>query len=303
MERDITYKVLRRIYRFIKNLFWVLNYKILTFNHITSARFSRRSGITSVKRNPELVVSLTTIPERIGSIHLCIDSLLRQDLKPDRLILWLSESAEPNRPGIVKSNLPVSILRLLNRGLEIRWCEDIRSYRKLIPTLQIFPNSLIVTADDDIYYPQHWLQMLYKAYQREPQYVHCHRAHLIRFDSSGSPLPYRQWNLLSEGTLGPSMDLFPTSGGGVLYAPGHLHPEVLNESAFLNLSPNADDIWFYAMTNLANVASKKVAGRTFKIFEIKIPNNRTLSSDNFYKDGNDLQIICVTKKYGVFARH
>lgn len=40
-------------------------------------------------------------------------------------------------------------------------------YKKLIPTLQIEPNSIIVTADDDIYYRTDWLSGLYKAHLQD----------------------------------------------------------------------------------------------------------------------------------------
>ena len=73
----------------------------------------------------------------------------------------------------------------------------------------------------------------------------------------------------------------------MLYAPGHLHPEVLNELAFMSLCPKADDVWLKAMSLMANVACKKVTSDTFPIIGIRIPNNRTLASENFDRDGND----------------
>lgn len=287
------YRLLRWVYR-------NLRYHLLQAHHGISARFSRRSGVTENKREPELIVSLTTIPERIDHIHLCLDSLLRQSLKPDRLILWLSESDDPDRPRIKANSLPADLVRCVARGLEIRWYKDIRSYRKIIPALHTHPDALIVTADDDLFYPKHWLRQLYEPYQREPQYIHCHRAHRILRDSSGVVLPYRQWEWLAGNDIGPSFDLLPTGVGGVLYAPEHLHPEVLNEAAFLELCPKADDVWLKAMSLLASVSCKKVARRTFKLIEIRIPNNRTLCSENYDQDGNDPQIMAVANKYGVF---
>jgi hypothetical protein len=186
------YRLLRWNYRLLGRIYCTLRYYVLETSHSISARFSRHTGVTAIKRNPELIVSLTTIPERIGTIHLCLDSLLKQSLKPDRLILWLSESNDTDRPKIDKETLPASLLRLVARGVEIRWCKDIRSYRKIIPTLLDHPDALIVTADDDIFYSTHWLRTLYDAYQIEPQYLHCHRAHLIRYAQSVEVLPYRK---------------------------------------------------------------------------------------------------------------
>jgi hypothetical protein len=262
-----------------------------------------QKGVTTDKRTPELIVSLTTIPERMGTVALCLDSLLRQSLKPDRLILWLSESDESGRPVINHATLPADLLRLVPRGLEIRWCKDIRSFRKIVPSLRAHPSALIVTADDDIFYPCHWLNALYKAYQAEPQYVHCHRAHRIKYDATGAPTPYNQWQMMANRYQGPSYDLFPTGVGGVLYAPSHLHPEMLNESAFMSLCPKADDVWLKAMSLKANVKCKKVAKKTFGLIEIRIPNNRTLMSENVTLNGNDAQIKAVASQYRVFEKH
>ncbi|MBM9612700.1 hypothetical protein JWJ90_00200 [Desulfobulbus rhabdoformis] len=295
LKNSIFYRPLLRIFLPLRRLYWYLGYLTIEYSYRFLSAFGRHAGVTDVKRDPELIVSLTTIPERIGKVHLCIESLLRQNLQPDHIILWLSESENPNRPKLEKASLPLSLVRLQRRGLDIRWCRDIRSFRKIVPTLHVYPDALIVTADDDIFYPRGWLRGLYDAYRLEPQYVHCHRAHLITYDSSGNVLPYRQWNFLAPGYQGPSMHLFPTSGGGVLYAPGHLHPEVLNENVFLKLCPKADDVWLKEMSLLAGVQCKKVAEATFRIWEIKIKNNRTLSSFNFMEEGNDPQIKAVAE--------
>lgn len=265
-----------------------------------SVRFNHQLGVTTVKRDPEVIVSLTTIPERISKVSLSIDTLLRQSFKPDRIILWLSQSDDPGRPRVDRQSLPADLLRLVERGLEIRWCKDIQSFRKIIPTLKAHPNSLIVTADDDIFYPKDWLKALYDAYRCEPDYIHCHRAHLMKYDEKGVLLPYCQWAYIAPGYQGPSTYLFPTSGGGVLYAPSHLHAEVLNEKAFLSLCPKADDVWLKAMSLLNNVACKKVTVSTFSIIEIQVPNNCTLASYNFERGGNDVQIKAVAKKYKIF---
>jgi len=295
-------KFLRAIYRLLRWPLREIRYRWIERSHRAEIGSSSASGVTSVKRNPELIISLTTIPERIGTVALCLNSLLRQSLKPDRLILWLSESNEPGRPVISHTSLPENLLRLVPRGLEIRWCKDIRSYRKIIPTMDAHPDAIIVTADDDILYPRYWLKSLFDAYQKEPQYIHCHRAHLIRYDAAGFALPYNQWAKSANGYRGHSFDLFPTSGGGVLYAPGHLHPDVLNEAAFIALCPKADDVWLKAMSVLANVPCKKVAPRTFPLIEIRIPNNRTLWSENVTLNGNDPQIKAVAERYGVFQK-
>lgn len=45
------------------------------------------SGLATESRNPRLIVSLTSYPERMSEIHFSIYSLLKQKTKPDMLIL------------------------------------------------------------------------------------------------------------------------------------------------------------------------------------------------------------------------
>ena len=102
-------------------------------------------GITRELRNPKLIVSLTSFPQRMYDVHYCLYSLLTQQLKPDKLILWLAESQFPNK----EKDIPQKVLSLKENGLEIRWCEDMGAYKKLLPSLKEYPDDIIVTADDD----------------------------------------------------------------------------------------------------------------------------------------------------------
>lgn len=57
-------------------------------------------------------------------------------------MLWLSDTDK---------KIPSSLQNLTKRGLEIKYCKDIRSYTKIFYTLKEFPNALVVTSDDDIF--------------------------------------------------------------------------------------------------------------------------------------------------------
>lgn len=55
------------------------------------------NGVNQQQRNPRLIVSLTSFPQRIGEIQYTLYSLLKQTCKPDAVILWLAEDEFPNR--------------------------------------------------------------------------------------------------------------------------------------------------------------------------------------------------------------
>ena len=102
------------------------------YNHPPFYKRTKSSGITSAKRNPLLIVSLTSYPLRMKTIHFTLHTLLNQSIKPDKIILWLAKEQFPRR----EKDVPRRIRRLRKYGLSIEWCNDIRSYKKLIPTLK-----------------------------------------------------------------------------------------------------------------------------------------------------------------------
>ena len=124
--------------------------------------------------SPELIVSLTSYPARIGKVHIAIDSLLKQTLKPDRIVLYLADDQFPGR----EADLPTELLKCVERGLTISWCEDFKSHKKLIPALIEYPDAIIVTFDDDIYFEPTRLELLYNDYienHDKGNYIYCHR--------------------------------------------------------------------------------------------------------------------------------
>ena len=206
-------------------------------------------GINDYEREIPLIVSLTSYPERFDDLTLSIYSILKQKLKPDRIILWLGNEGEYKEIN----DLPYEITRFVKNGLEIRFVKDIRSYTKIIYALKEFPNALIVTADDDIYYPSDWLGKLYYSYAAHPEDIQVHRAHRVKI-TRGALAPYDEWTKHVEEESA-RYDNFLTGVGGVLYPPECFTKEVLREDVFLKNSPTADDVWFWVM---ALVHNKKI---------------------------------------------
>lgn len=208
------------------------------------------SGVTDEKRTPRIVVSLTSFPARIEYVYKTVCSLLDQTLKPDMVVLWLGEEKFPNK----ENDLPENLMRLTNFGLTIKWCKDVRSFTKLIPALKEFPEDIIVTADDDIYYSRNMIELLYKSYLEEPQYIHCHRCTKIFYKNgelkakSGGKKFYKK----------PSFANKLAGVGGVLYPPHTLYKDITDENLFQKLTPTNDDIWFWMMAVLNGTKIKVI---------------------------------------------
>lgn len=236
-------------------------------------------------------VSLTSYPSRIQTISQTINSLLKQTVKADKIIIWLAKEQFPNK----EKDLPQDLLDLTKIGLEIEWCTDIKSYKKLIPALKKYPDAIVVTADDDILYSRGWLEIMLKSYLKNPTKIHCHRAHMIRFDD-GNIVPYRQWqqNIRSNSTL---YNGFPTSGAGILFPPHCLHSDVFDVAKFMHLCPNADDIWFWAMAVKNNTPIKVVENNISKLRFVEGTQEQALWHKNVIGGQNDVQLRNVLNEY------
>jgi hypothetical protein len=233
----------------------------------------------------ELVVSLTSYPKRFGTLHLTLRSLMSQDMKPDRLILWIA--------GADVAQVPERVMRLRDYGLEIRECDDLRSYKKLIPTLLLYPNAFILTADDDVFYPHVWLRRFVEAY-RGPHEVLCQRARRVLITEAG-PLPYSEWRVVQGADAGE--DIMPTGVAGVLYPPGSLPQETTNAAEFMRLCPTADDLWFYWMTHRAG-CSHRVIRPAGEFMTWPKAQNVALWRLNIGNGGNDRQVAALFEAYG-----
>ncbi len=230
------------------------------------------SGLSAEHHEVPLVISLTTFPARTRTVHIVIESLLMQTCKPDVLVLWLAREQYPGG----EADLPESLIGLKRYGLDIRWCSDMRSYKKLIPTLREFPGAAVITADDDIYYGPHWAGKLYRAYMENPRAVHCHRVTKFYKDEG-------QWRTSPGG-----YDVYPfptylhklTGGSGAIYPPAPLPPEMVDESLFMKIAPTNDDIWFWLMAARAGLPCNVVRGSEPALFYVEGSQEQALTKVN-----------------------
>lgn len=252
----------------------------------------RISGLTP---GAPFVASLTSYGKRLDLAHVAIESLMRQSLQPQCLILWIPEDVN-------LADLSPALRNQMKRGLEIRPVPDIGPFTKIIPSLEAHPNLPVVTVDDDSIYEPDLFLRLYGAYEREPQYIHCYRAHKMRFDPEGWPNPYSSWEMRCQDGDEPSDDLFPTGVGGVIYPPDSLHPEVTNAAVFRELCPKADDVWLKAMALLNGVKAKRLSGPQLEFPLVIHSQEVSLKHSNVHGGDNDRQIRKVFEYYGLNRR-
>ena len=187
-----------------------------------------------------MVISLTSFPARLPHIAPCLESLVTQKGAEDCLVLWLGKEQFPHGmddiPEIIR---PFSASK--GGPVDIRFTEDIRSFTKLLPALEAFPEDTIITVDDDVSYAPHTIDILKKAHAQNPTAIFAHAVSDL-YRSHG------EWRRTS-GTHGfftsPQPLRMMLGIGAVLYPPHALCDFVLDRQLFQKLCPTNDDIWFW----------------------------------------------------------
>ncbi len=239
----------------------------------------------SPKKQERIIVTMTSFPGRINRLWIVIESLLRQSHKPYMIILWLSKDQFES-----KSKLPKRLLKQENRGLDIRLCNgDLKSHKKYFYAVQEYPEDFLITVDDDFIYPTLMISKLLELHIQYPGSICCHRALSIRIEND-KILPYLTWPMIFED-IGPSNNIFFTSGGGTLFPPKSLYEEVINETVFKNICIFADDIWLNIMSRLNNTIAVK------SNFNCGLPliniHRENLTKINISNGKNDVQLEIV----------
>lgn len=193
-----------------------------------------------------IIISLTSFPARIKYAWIPIETMFLQDTSFWKVVLVLSEEEFPDR------QLPYRIRQQQMRGLEILWTQqNYRSYKKLLPTREAYPDAVIVTIDDDIFYEPQMLSKLLAASQKYPDAIIGYRGWIVTSDKNGLR-PYIEWPEATPDT--PPNQVFLTNGAGTLFKPDLLPNELLLDWQLASqLCPTGDDIWFWAVAKKAGV--------------------------------------------------
>jgi len=271
----------------IINLLMPLYYRLTQIFH--------SSGVNQQeKREQKIVVSLTSFPARINTVWLTIESLMRQTLKPDVIILWLGED---QFTGI--DSLPKSLKKQQKRGLTIEFCEDIKPHKKYYYAFQKYRNDLIITVDDDIFYPNWIIEGLLILHKKFPNCICCNIAHLITFNEDGEPNSYDDWLNNPKQINGPTKALLPTGVGGILYPPNSIDDEVFNKESIKNFCLFADDIWLKVMSLRKGTSVVKNENFPRRLFHVASTQKVALWKENVTMGRNDIQLKNIIDYYNL----
>jgi hypothetical protein len=109
-----------------------------------------------------IIVSMTTIPNRIEHIEPVLNSILNQSVAPSKIYMniphvFTRENQEYIIPDFITNNDKI----IINR------CEDLGPITKILPIVDVVqdPDILIVSVDDDILYHSTMIEDLLKVYR------------------------------------------------------------------------------------------------------------------------------------------
>ena len=187
-----------------------------------------------------VVVSLTTIPDRIDRLRPTLNSLVDQSRRPDAIYLNLPERSRREQRHY---ELP-DFLREFDSLVINRCGEDLGPATKLLPTLEreTAPDTRIVVTDDDQIYPRVMIETLVGWSERLPEAVVAAR---------GFAVPARYQIELRNTLLGEHLDApepieILQGSGSYLTRTRFFTKEVFDYSGAPPESFFQDDIWFSA---------------------------------------------------------
>lgn len=250
-------------------------------------------GYVSQKRpmlKYKVIVSLTSYPPRFKHLHRTLRTLLYQNIKPDLVVLWIAHEDFDELPNIVTE------MERKFEFFEIKACADLGPAKKVIPSLLAYPNDIVVTCDDDIWYRKNWLSSLLVEWVENSKTVVAHRAHKIQLDDLDNPKPYNDWKFEIRAH-GDSPQYFATSGAGLLIPPKIIDKEVVNVDEYLKLTHKQDDVWLYWMIRLSNCVVRKSRNNDELVTWLN-SQSTGLFNDNVANLKNDVAINNMLARYG-----
>lgn len=271
----------------------LVNYIFNLFYPIYCKHTPLQDGINHEQRDEQIIVSLTSFPARFNVLPLAIRALLCQTVKPDRIILWLTEEECQNL------KIPDSLAELQRCGLEIKYVsENLKPHNKLYYALKENPDAVVISVDDDNVYSTKLVEKLYNAHLKHPECVCCNMAHEIKL-KNGKPDEYDRWNGGSPGKGGTSNYFVALGVGGVLYPSHCFDEEYFNTRLIKSLALSADDLWL-KMTELRMGISVYKVDRVSKIpFSINGSQKVALGKENNGMKKNDIIMSKLCDYYNI----
>src|SRR6266498_3688098 len=265
--------------------------------HRRQTRFIRETLANGRKSDdPRVIVSLSTVPDRIGNLGPTIRSLLKQTRPPDEIVLAIPEfSVRERRPYLV----PKYISRL-PRVRVLRCGKDWGPATKFIAAIQDElaagrENTLIMVADDDRVYPRDALETYLHYNEQLPNAALCFRGAAMpsTFDWDDAKMIY------AKDLREPRPVAVITGCGSYFVQPRFFDRSLWDYSGAPSVAFYIDDIWISAWLSRrgvkryvvpASAMMRSVSRQRRTVSLNKIPGRQKLNNETiaFFRDAWDV---------------
>lgn len=248
------------------------------------------------KKSDKIVVSLTSYKKRFSTLSLCLKSIFKQTLLPDKIVLYLSKDEK-------LSDIPYNVQELQKFGLEIRFVDlDLKPHKKYYYAMQEFPNDIVITVDDDVIYNKELIRELYDAHKKFPNCIVSARAHEITFEDNKIS-NYNNWHWCSDKIYTPSFLFTATGVGGILYPPHLLRLNYLLNLDFIKKYIYVDDLWLKTVELISGVPTVICDQKVdHKRIDIVSAQDQSLSKVNVVQNQNDEKLIQLETDFNLLSK-
>lgn len=165
-------KAEQQVKAYIVSVANTLNLDIKKINYSTKLSNSLGDITNQIKyvEKEKIVITLTSWKKRISNVKTVLFDIINYQIKkPDLCIINLSSEEFPNK----EQELPQDLLELIKTSkikIEINWIDgpNTKQWKKILPTLQKYPNDIIICIDDDFIYPNDLISVFYKKHLEFP---------------------------------------------------------------------------------------------------------------------------------------
>lgn len=227
-------------------------------------------------RHSHIVVSLSTTPYRINKLDRVLKNIAEQNVAIDNIYLsvpyvFKRENIQYVIPKSLETNKNITIIR----------SEDYGPATKLLGLLskKKFPaDTIIVTLDDDIFYPKNTvLHLAYAALNNPTAAVGLSGADLygdgeVRTKEDQTLGLKTKYNFAGPVTILQGY-------AGIAYRAGFFESDIFNIANFPSVCVNSDDIYFSFYLAQHNISRISIANKFMNTFKIDPDTQAALSAD------------------------
>lgn len=247
----------------------------------------------------KIIVSFTSYPPRINGVHQVVESLQRQTVQADEIVLYLSMDEFPDMDVALPEELKGMIGQ---KGFRVVWVRgNLKSHKKYYYALQEYKDAVVITVDDDKIYARTMIEDLIKSYKRFPDAVSARVVRLMLKEAEKLE-PYCRWEngkYIEEYADMPRRDLCAIGIGGICYPTTLVDEGWFREELITGVAEKCDDLWlnYNEIINNVPVVYAKPSQK-----DITIENSQiySLAANNLYGDGNDR---CIERLSSLLKKH